>query len=156
MGMIALMPKHSPSPLSWLLPHALSCLFLSQKRQSLALQPLNLASSLWFIWGCRNQVEVKIFHYRPSYRKPVCSHLLPDSSTFPGRRCLCHPSRGQGRHGAEPGSPGHPAKATQDQLTLSCSSDKSRCPADMELAQSKWMLLILDQVDPQILTERYI
>lgn len=39
MGMIALMPKHSPSPLSWLLPHALSCLFLSQKRQSLALQP---------------------------------------------------------------------------------------------------------------------
>ena len=67
--------------------------------------------------GLQNQVKVTIFHYGPGYRKPVCSHLLPDSSTFPGRRCLCHPSRGQGRHGAEPGSPGRPAKATQDLLT---------------------------------------
>ena len=67
--------------------------------------------------------------------------------------------KSQGRHGAEPSSPGHPAKATQDKLTLSWSSGKSRCPADMEPPthpQSKWMLLILDQVDPQILTERYI
>lgn len=109
--------------------------------------------------GLQNHVEVTIFHYGPGYRKPVCSHLLPGSSTFCGRRYLCHPSRGQGRHGAEPSSPGHPAKATQDKLTLSWSSGKSRCPADMEPPthpQSKWMLLILDQVDPQILTERYI
>ena len=120
--------------------------FLSQKRQSLS-PALEFGLIHVTNFGPQNEVEAIIVHHELGYKKPVCFHLLSHSSAFPVRRCLSCPSGEQGRCKAGPSSPSLSAKAILDQLTLSCSSGKCRCPAERELsiqAQSKLMVLILD------------